>query len=102
MKKRGSKMAVSYYDIAFHVLNDRVLVKKQVASDREPFDAWMDACAKITDDQLMIFVDNQYITLDRRFIVRVDARSVEGQVEKDFKRKENMQTVVKTLSDMGF
>ncbi|MDR0921714.1 MAG: hypothetical protein LBM95_04950 [Lactobacillales bacterium] len=91
-----------FYDIAFHVFNDRVLVKKEVYSEKDAFDAWEDACVKITDKHVQIFVNEQSITLDRRYIVRVDAREVTGPVEKDFKRRENVQAVVNKLSDMGF
>ena len=90
-----------YYDIAFHLLNDRVLVKKQVYSEREVFDAWMDACVNISDKNLQLFVDNQYITLDRSFIIRVDVRIVEDPIDKDFKRKETVNEMVKKVTDWG-
>lgn len=95
-------MMKKYYDIAFHVLNDRVLVKKQVSSDKEVYDAWKDACAKIDDDFLYLFVDDQYITLTRSYIVRIDVREVSNPIDKEMRRKETASAVVQKISDMGF
>ncbi|MDR2465562.1 MAG: hypothetical protein LBD38_04730 [Streptococcaceae bacterium] len=91
-----------YYDIAFHLLNDRTLVKKEVYSELESFDVWQDACAKVDEKNLYLFVDDQFITVDRQYIVRIDARIVENPVDKGMKRRELTEGVVKKLTDMGF
>ncbi|MDR2832350.1 MAG: hypothetical protein LBV67_01385 [Streptococcaceae bacterium] len=90
-----------FYDIAFHVLNDRVLVKKNVYSEKDAFDAWQDACVGMDEKNLRLFVDDQYITLDRAFIVRVDVRNVEDPVEKDMKRNEVVNEIKKKVTDWG-
>jgi len=91
----------NYYNIAFHILNDRVLVKKQVFSEKESFDVWQDACVSVDDKELRLFVDDQYITLNRQYIVRIDVRKVEDPVDKEFKRKETVNEVMKKVSDWG-
>ena len=90
-----------YYDIAFHILNDRVLVKKQVFSDKEPFDAWQDACVSIDDKHLHLFVDDQYITLNRTYIVRIDVRNVQDPLDKSMKRNETVNEIKKKVTDWG-
>jgi hypothetical protein len=90
-----------YYDVAFHVLNDRVLVKKEVYSEKGPFDAWQDACANVSEERLQIFVDNQYITLDCRYIVRVDVREVLNPTDKEMKLKTGVEKVMDTISGLG-
>ena len=90
-----------YYNIAFHVLNDRVLVKKDVYSEKDAFDAWEDACVSMDDNTLRVFVDDQYITLNRKYIVRIDVRNVEDPVDKDRKRKEIVNEAMKKVSDWG-
>ncbi|SJZ96043.1 hypothetical protein SAMN02745116_01968 [Pilibacter termitis] len=91
-----------YYNVAFHVLNDRVLVKKEVYSEKEPFDVWEDACTKVSEKHLYLFVDDQFITLDRQYVVRVDVREVDNPMDKEMKRKGLAEGVVQKLSDMGF
>ena len=39
------KAMTKFYDVTFQELSGRSVVKTEVASDREPFDVWQDACA---------------------------------------------------------
>jgi len=48
------KAMTKFYDVTFQELSGRSVVKTEVASDREPFDVWQDACAS---DELMNVVN---------------------------------------------
>ena len=43
------KAMTKFYDVTFQELSGRSVVKTEVASDREPFDVWQDACASYSD-----------------------------------------------------
>ncbi|MFK4567660.1 hypothetical protein [Enterococcus sp. UD-01] len=92
-----------YYDVTFHELSGKSVIKRQIVSDKEPFDVWEDACESFTENELKIRVNEAtYITLNRRFVVRVDAEEVDGPVDKQIKRHDELMGVVNTLSNMGF
>ena len=91
-----------YYDVTFHELSGKSVVKREIPSDKEPFEAWQDACVSYTDEELKVQVnENQFITLNRRFVVRIDAEEVDGPTEKQIKRHDELMGVVNTLSNMG-
>ncbi|ALS02238.1 hypothetical protein ATZ33_12840 [Enterococcus silesiacus] len=92
-----------YYDVTFHELSGKSVVKREIISDKEPFNVWEDACVSITEDSLNIRVNEEtYVTLNRRFVVRVDVEEVDGPVDKKIKRHDEIMGVVNTLSNMGF
>jgi hypothetical protein len=92
-----------YYDVTFHELSGKSVIKRQIVSDKEPFNVWEDACESFTENELKIQVNEAtYITLNRRFVVRVDAEEVDGPVDKQIKRHDELMGVVNTLSNMGF
>ena len=94
---------MTYYDITFHELSGKSVVKRNVPSDKEGFDAWQDACVKISDQELNILInDGTYVTLNRKFIVRMDTKEVSAPTEKVLSRKDEIIGVVNTLSNMGF
>lgn len=94
---------MTYYDITFHELRGKSVVKRNVPSDKEGFDAWQDACVKISDQELSILInDGTYVTLNRKFIVRIDTQEVSDPTEKVLSRKDEIIGVVNTLSNMGF
>ncbi|MFD1901435.1 hypothetical protein [Enterococcus termitis] len=93
----------NYYDVTFHELSGKSVVKREVISDKEPFDAWQDACDSFTDDVLNIRVnEDTFVSLSRRFVVRIDVEEVDGPVDKQIKRHDEIMGVVNTLSNMGF
>lgn len=93
----------NYYDVTFHELSGKSVVKREIISDKDPFDVWEDACVSFSKDVLNIRVNEEaFITLNRRFIVRVDVQEVEGPVDKKIKRHDEIVGVVNTLSNMGF
>lgn len=94
---------IKYYDVTFNELSGKSVVKRGIPSEREPFDVWQDACVSYTDKQLHIQInENQYTTMNRRYVVRVDAIEVEGPTEKQVKRHDELIGVINTLSNMGF
>lgn len=94
---------MTYYDITFHELSGKSVVKRNVPSDKEGFDVWQDACVKISDQELNILInDGTYVTLNRKFIVRMDTQEVSDPTEKVLSRKDEIIGVVNTLSNMGF
>ncbi|MBL1228373.1 hypothetical protein IW492_03890 [Enterococcus sp. BWB1-3] len=91
-----------YYDITFHELSGKSVIKREVLTEKEPFEAWQDACVSYTDQVLNIQVnEDKFITMDRRYIVRVDAEEVDGPAEKQMKRRDELMGVVNILSNMG-
>ncbi|MBO0482297.1 hypothetical protein [Candidatus Enterococcus courvalinii] len=94
---------MNYYDITFHELSGKSVVKRNVPSDKEGFDVWQDACVKISDQELNILInDGTYVTLNRKYIVRMDTQEVSDPTEKVLSRKDEIIGVVNTLSNMGF
>lgn len=93
----------NYYDVTFHELSGKSVVKREIISDKESFDVWQDACVTFTDDELTIQVnEDTFVTLNRRFVVRIDVTIVDGPVDKKIKRHDEIMGVVNTLSNMGF
>ena len=92
-----------YYDVTFHELSGKSVVKREIISDKEPFAVWEDACVSFTNETFNILVnEDTFVTLNRRFVVRVDAEEVDGPVDKKIKRHDEIMGVVNTLSNMGF
>lgn len=92
-----------YYDVTFHELSGKSVVKREVASENEPFDVWQDACDSFTEDVLNIRVnEDTFVALNRKFVVRTDVEEVDGPVDKQIKRHDEIMGVVNTLSNMGF
>lgn len=91
-----------FYDITFHEVSGKAIVKRQVVSERKPFEAWKDACEAISEDIVNIRVnEDTYVELMRRFIVRIDSVEVNGPVDKQIKHHDELMGVVNTLSNMG-
>lgn len=62
-----------------------------------------DACAQVTEKEIQLLVnDGTYVTMNRQFIVRIDAEEVKDPTEKALSRKDEIMGVVNTLSNMGF
>lgn len=94
---------MKYYDITFHELSGKTIIKRNIPSEREGFTAWEDACSKVTENELHILVnDGTYVRMNRKFIVRIDAEEVPDPTEKALSRKDELMGVVNTLSNMGF
>lgn len=92
-----------YYDVTFHELSGKTVIKREIISEKEPFDVWQDACLSYTDQVLRLLVnESTYVTLNRQYIVRIDVEEVEGPVDKRMKRYDELMGVVNTLSNMGF
>ena len=78
------------------------VVQTEVASDREPFDVWQDACASYSETELNIQInEDTFVTLNRHFVVRIDVKEVDGPVDKQVRRRDELMNVVNTLSNMG-
>lgn len=92
-----------FYDVTFQELSGRSVVKTEVASDREPFDVWQDACASYSETELNIQInEDTFVTLNRHFVVRIDVKEVDGPVDKQVRRRDELMNVVNTLSNMVF
>jgi len=55
---------MTYYDITFHELSGKSIIKRSVPSDKTNFDAWQDACAAIEPDFLHILVNGDAVSLN--------------------------------------
>jgi len=96
------KAMTKFYDVTFQELSGRSVVKTEVASDREPFDVWQDACASYSEAELNIQInDDTFVNLNRHFVVRIDVKEVDGPVDKQVRRRDELMNVVNTLSNMG-
>lgn len=90
-----------FYDVTFQELSGRSVVKTEVASDREPFDVWQDACASYSETELNIQInEDTFVTLNRHFVVRIDVKEVDGPVDKQVRRRDELMNVVNTLSNI--
>ncbi len=68
---------MTYYDITFHELSGKSVVKRNVPSDKEGFDAWQDVCKNFgSRTEYFLINDGTYVTLNRKFIVRIDTQEV--------------------------
>lgn len=94
---------MNYYDITFHELSGKTVIKRNVPSEKAGFEAWQDACAQVTEKEIQLLVnDGTYVTMNRQFMVRIDAEEVKDPTEKALSRKDEIMGVVNTLSNMGF
>ncbi|MBP1047009.1 hypothetical protein I6N96_12080 [Enterococcus sp. BWM-S5] len=93
---------VNYYDVTFHELSGKSVVKREIPSEKAPFDVWQDACDSYTDDYLNIRInEDKFVQMNRAFVVRIDVEEVEGPAEKQIKRHDELMGIVNTLSNMG-
>lgn len=93
---------MKYYDITFHELSGRAVIKRAIPSEKEPFEAWEDACVKVTAEQLFLMVNETNVILERKFVTRTDVEEIEDPIDTNQKRKDEFTTIVNTLSNMGF
>lgn len=92
-----------YYDVAFHELNGKTIIKKSIISKKKPFDVWHDACVSYTEDILCIMVnEDTFITLNRKYVTRIDVKRVINPVDKKIKTQDEVIGIVNSLSNMGF
>ncbi|MDW0305873.1 hypothetical protein QQ336_08235 [Enterococcus faecium] len=90
---------MKYYDVTFHELSGKTVVKRDIPSEKNGFDVWKDACADYNENELFILInDGAYVTMNRKFIVRIDTEEVEDPTEKARSRKDEIMGVVNTLS----
>lgn len=93
---------IKYYDLTFHELSGKSVIKREVASEKEAFLAWQDACESFDENVLNIRInEDTFVSLNRRYVVRIDAEEVDGPVEKQIRRRDEIMGVVNTLSNMG-
>ncbi len=94
---------MKYYDITFHELSGKSVIKRNVPSENSGFEAWQDACAYYDEKEIALLInDGTYVTMNRQYIVRIDAEEVEDPTEKALTRKDEIAGVINTLSNMGF
>jgi hypothetical protein len=94
---------VNYYDVTFHELSGKSVIKREVASEKDAFEAWQDACESYDKEVLNIRInEDTFVSLNRKYVVRIDVEEVDGPVEKQIRRRDEIMGVVNTLSNMGF
>lgn len=93
---------MKYYDVTFHGLTGRTVVKRTMPSAKDPFEAWQDACVKVTETELCVLVNEGYVIINRKFLARIDVEEVKDPIEEAQKRKDEVTNVINTLSNMGF
>lgn len=92
---------MKYYDVTFHGVSGRSVVKRTVPSERDPYEAWQDACALVTDDEIRLLVNEIYVTMRRELISRIDVEAVTDPIDEAETRKDELRNVINTLSNMG-
>ena len=50
---------MKYYDITFHELSGKTIIKRNIPSEKEGFAAWEDACSKVTENELRYLCDDE-------------------------------------------
>ncbi|KAF1300867.1 MULTISPECIES: hypothetical protein [Enterococcus] len=93
---------MKYYDVTFQGLSGRGIIKRTVPSEKDPFDAWEDACVKITEDELQLLVNETYIVVKRQYLARIDIEEVKDPIDEAMERKDELTSVINALSNMGF
>ncbi|WP_122645878.1 hypothetical protein [Enterococcus mediterraneensis] len=93
---------MKYYDVTFHGLSGRGIIKRTIPSEKEPFDVWQDACVKITEDELQLLVNETYIIVNRHHLARIDIEEVTDPTDEAMKRKDELTEVISALTNMGF
>lgn len=92
---------MKYYDVTFHELSGKSVVKRDIPSDQDSFSVWREACVDVTDNEIHLLVNGQAVILNRQYIVRIDCEEVEDPTEKAMSRKDELAGVITTLSNMG-
>ena len=55
---------MNYYDITFHELSGKTVIKRNVPSEKAGFEAWQDACAQVTEKEIQLLVnDGTYVSM---------------------------------------
>ncbi|MEN2256185.1 hypothetical protein, partial [Enterococcus faecium] len=69
---------MKYYDVTFHELSGKTVVKLDIPSEKNGFDVSKDACSDYNENELFILInDGAYVTMNRKFIFRIDTEQVE-------------------------
>lgn len=90
------------YDVAFHTIDGKTIIKRSVSSEHIDEHIWEDAVEKFDNEHIYIRMNNKtLVCLNRKYIVRIDITTVEGPLEKALKRRDEFQDVVYTFSEMG-
>lgn len=90
------------YDVAFHTIDGKAIIKRGVTSEHTDEHVWEDAAEKFDDNHIYVRMnDKTLVCLNRKYIVRIDMTAVEGPIEKAIKRRDEFQNVVYTFSEMG-
>lgn len=91
-----------HYDVTFHELSGKTVVKQDIPSEKNDFDVWKDACASYSENGLFILInDGVYVMTNRKFIVRVGTEEIEDPTEKACSRKDEIIDAASTSPNMG-
>lgn len=92
-----------FYDVIFHEAGGKSVIKRQVVSEKDAFDAWEDACVSFNEKECLIQVNEElYIRLNRAFVAQIEIKEVEGPIDKQTRRQDEVRNIVNALSNMGF
>ncbi|MFC6182350.1 chromosome partitioning protein ParB [Lactiplantibacillus daowaiensis] len=92
----------NYYDVTFHTLDGGSIIRRGVYSERDENHVWEDAVEAQDADHLYIRMNGKTLTsLLRRAVVRIDMQQVEGDADKQTRRRDEFVDVVNQLSQMG-
>ncbi|MGK9315904.1 hypothetical protein QQF78_08685 [Melissococcus plutonius] len=94
---------MDYYDVTFQELSGRTIIKRGVASNKDTYSVWQDACDAYDENELRVAVNTDvFVVMNRRYIVRIDIQKIDSPTEKQIKRHDEIMGVVTKLSNMGF
>ena len=90
-----------FYDVTFQELSGRSVVKqKSLQTENHLTSGKMLVQAILKQIKYQINEDT-FVTLNRHFVVRIDVKEVDGPVDKQVRRRDELMNVVNTLSNMG-
>ncbi|WP_420798078.1 chromosome partitioning protein ParB [Loigolactobacillus backii] len=100
--KVGDPVMGKYFDITFHEIDGKAIIKRNIYSEATETAVWQDACKKVTADNLYIEMnDTTLVNLLRNCVVRIDMTEVPGPTAKRSQRQDEFRDAVNTLSNIG-
>lgn len=90
------------YDVTFHTLDGKSIIKRNVNSEHNNERVWEDAVERFDTDHLFIRMnDKTLVSLLRTAIVRIDMTELESDQEKSQDRRDEFRNAIYTLGQMG-
>jgi len=90
------------YDVTFHTVDGKAIVKRNVQSEHNNERVWEDAVEKFDADHVFIRMNEAtLVSLLRRAIVRIDMTEVPSEEQKKQNRRDEFRDAIYTMGQMG-